>query len=471
MINEDVVSACFDRKREEFYKMADRIWDTPQVCFQETHAVEEHSQFLEEEGFKVTRNFCGMETAVCGEFGEDGPVIAILGEYDALPGMSQQANVTEKMALDVGADGHACGHNLLGTGSLMAATAVKDWLKASGLPGRVRYYGCPAEEGGAGKGFMVREGGFDDVDIAMCWHPNAFTGVNPPLGLACARVDYTFSGRSSHASASPHLGRSALDAVELMNVGANYLREHILSSSRLHYAILDAGGKAPNVVQSHAKVRYAIRTRELEDLHDLIDRVTSVAKGAAMMTGTEVEVFVGAGMANLVGVESLDRLMQSHLEKLGPPPFDAADIARAKDFQATMSKQDIDTAFARFALKTRPGLALTDSVLPLNSSSGDFVGSTDLGTVSWVTPTVYIRSATYAIGTPGHSWQLTAQGKLPAAHKGMEHAGRALANCAIDLLQHSDKLAEIKAEFAAQMDGRPFQNPLPADLKAGEFEF
>ena len=208
-----------------------------------------------------------------GEAGEDGPVIAILGEYDALPGLSQEAGVAEPRPLPGPGFGHGCGHNMLGAASLLAATAVKDYLATNGIKGRVRYYGCPAEEGGAAKGFMVRAGAFSDVDIAISWHPGAFAGVNEPLSLANTRIDFAFTGRASHAAAAPHLGRSALDAVELMNVGVNYMREHMPSDARVHYAMLDAGGIAPNVVQAFAKVRYLIRARNLPELTRLIERV------------------------------------------------------------------------------------------------------------------------------------------------------------------------------------------------------
>ena len=224
---------------------------------------------LQAQGFRVTENVAGIPTAVMGEAGEEGPIIAILGEYDALPGLSQEAGIAEKKPLPGNGLGHGCGHNLLGSAALLAATAVKDWLAENGLKGRVRYYGCPAEEGGAAKSFMVREGAFKDVDIAISWHPAAFSGANDAMSLANTRIDFSFVGRPSHAAASPHLGRSALDAIELMNVGVNYMREHMPSDARIHYAYLDTGGIAPNVVQGTAKIRYAIRARELPELWPL----------------------------------------------------------------------------------------------------------------------------------------------------------------------------------------------------------
>jgi len=238
-----------DAKQEPLIALSDRVWATPELCYSETRSAAEHAAELERQGFRITRNVAGIPTAMIGEAGEDGPVIAILGEYDALPGLSQEAGIAEPRPLENGGNGHGCGHNLLGAGAMLAAVAVKDWLAKNGLKGRVRYYGCPAEEGGAAKTFMVREGAFDDVDAAISWHPASFCEVMPAVSLANTRIDFTFHGRASHAAASPHLGRSALDAVELMNVGVNYMREHMPSDARIHYALLETGGIAPNVVQ------------------------------------------------------------------------------------------------------------------------------------------------------------------------------------------------------------------------------
>lgn len=464
MMNSDAIWGLVEAKRAVFFDLSDRVWDTPETNYAEYAAAEAHAAVLDAEGFRVARGMAGMPTAVMGEAGQGGPVIAILGEFDALPGLSQVAGLAEERPIVAGGNGHGCGHNLLGAGALMAATAVKDYLAAHGLAGRVRYYGCPAEEGGSSKGFMVRAGLFDDVDIAISWHPAPFAGVNNPVSLACNEIDFHFSGRAAHASATPHLGRSALDAVELMNVGVNYLREHMPSSARIHYAITDAGGHAPNVVQARASVRHLVRARSLPELHALSARVRAVAEGAAMMTGTAVTSQIVSGDANLVGNTPLETLMHRHLERLGPPAFDAADRATAEAFQKTFTAEDIASAFERFGLKLRRGVALCDTIFPPESGAGTLVGSTDVGTVSWVVPTVQMRGATYAIGTPGHSWQLVAQGKLPAAHRGMEHAAKVMAATALDLIADPALIAAAKADHAARLDGTPFVNPIPDDV-------
>jgi aminobenzoyl-glutamate utilization protein B len=454
-----------EAKRQAFFDLSDRIWDMPETNYEEFRSAAEHALLLEQQGFRVERNLAGLPTAVMGEAGEDGPVIAILGEFDALPGLSQQAGIASKRPIVAGGNGHGCGHNVLGSGSMLAAAAVKDFLAANGMKGRIRYYGCPAEEGGSSKGFMVRAGVFDDVDIAVSWHPAAFAGVNNPISLACNELNFHFTGRASHAASTPHLGRSALDAVELMNVGVNYMREHMPSTARIHYAITDAGGAAPNVVQAHATVRYLVRARTLPELLSLVARVKKVAEGAALMTETSVRSEVVSGDANLVGNTPLEELMFTHLERLGPPAFDAADEEIARQFQQTFTPEDISASYGRFGLTPRKDRGLCDLIFPLNAGDGTLVGSTDVGTVSWVVPTVQMRGATYAIGTPGHSWQLVAQGKLPAAHKGMEHAAKIMASTAIDLIRNPGLIEAAKADHRARLDGTPFVNPIPDDVK------
>jgi len=464
MKNSESIWDIVDAKREAFFDLSDRIWDMPETNYEEFRSASEHAALLEQQGFRVHRNIAGLPTAVMGEAGEGGPVIAILGEFDALPGLSQEAGIAEERPVVAGGNGHGCGHNLLGSGSMLAAAAVKDYLAANGLEGRVRYYGCPAEEGGSSKGFMVRAGVFDDVDIAISWHPAAFAGVNNPISLACNELNFHFSGRASHASATPHLGRSALDAVELMNVGVNYMREHMPSTARVHYAITDAGGAAPNVVQARATVRYLVRARTLPELLSLVARVKKVAEGAALMTETTVRSEIVSGDANLIGNVPLEELMFAHLERLGPPPFDRADHEAAAKFQETYSKEDITASYGRFGLTPKKGQSLCDTIFPLNAGDGTLVGSTDVGTVSWVVPTVQMRGATYAIGTPGHSWQLVAQGKLRAAHKGMEHAAKVMASTAIDLICNPALIEAAKADHEARLDGVPFVNPIPDDV-------
>lgn len=463
--NEDDVWQLTDQKSPAFFELSDRIWEEPELNYLETRAARRHAEVLTKEGFRVSSGVAGLPTAIMGEAGSGGPVIAILGEYDALPGLSQKAGVAKEMPLVSGGSGHGCGHNMLGSASLLAATAVKDYLAKHGIAGRVRYYGCPAEEGGSAKGFMVRAGIFDDVDIALCWHPASFTGVNRPFSLACVEIEFTFLGRAAHAAGAPHLGRSALDAIELMNIGVNYMREHMPQTARVHYAMIDGGGKAPNVVQAKATVRHLIRAQNLEEMWDLVAWVRQIADGAALMTQTKVVVKQLSGDANLVGNPPLERAMHDNLLRLGGPGFDAADHTFAREIQKTLSKQDIVSSYARFGLKPKDGEALSEEIYPLGAGTDTMVGSTDVGTVSWVVPTVQCRTACYAIGTPGHSWQLVAQGQAPAAHKGLALAAKAMAGVAVDVLTKPTLLREAKDHFRAFRAENPFKNPITDDVE------
>jgi aminobenzoyl-glutamate utilization protein B len=464
MSNAEPIWDLVDAKRESFVALADRVWAMPELCYTEHRSAEEHRRALEAEGFRVTTGLAGIPTAVMGEAGSGGPVIAILGEYDALPGLSQEAGVPSPSPVEAGGNGHGCGHNLLGAGALLAATAVKDYLAAKGIEGRVRYYGCPAEEGGAAKGFMVRDGAFDDVDIAISWHPGHFAAVNDAVSLANTRIDFSFTGKSAHAAGAPHLGRSALDAVELMNVGVNYMREHMPDGARVHYAILDSGGIAPNVVQAFAKVRYLIRAADLVELRPLVERVRKIADGAALMTETKVETRVISAVSNLLGNGPLERAMQDNFERLGPVPFDEADRALAKSFQDTCTEEDVRAAYRRHGLPLKPGQSLHDGIVPLEAKGRGGVGSTDVGDVSWVVPTVQAWGATCAIGTPFHSWQFTGQGKAPAAHKGMIHVAKVMAGTAVDALRDPALVAAAKEDLKRRSAGTPYASPLPKEI-------
>jgi aminobenzoyl-glutamate utilization protein B len=454
-----------DASKERFIELSDRVWAIPEVCYTEKRSVAEHVAELQHQGFRITENVADIPTAVIGEAGEGGPVIAFLGEYDALPGLSQESGVAEHREIETGGHGHGCGHNLLGSAALLAATAMKNWLAENKLPGRVRYYGCPAEEGGAAKAFMVRAGAFKDADIAISWHPNSFWEVTPPLSLANTRADFIFTGRTSHAAASPELGRSALDAVELMSVGVNYMREHMPSDARVHYALLDTGGIAPNVVQAHARVRYSIRARDLPGMLELVGRVKKIAEGAALMTETSVEMKIVSAVSNVVGNGPLERAMQAIMEDLGPPHFDEADKEFARQIRATLSQKDIAAVWRAIGLP-KTDAELADFTVPLDAPRNPAIGSTDVGDVSWVVPTVQAHAPTVAIGTPFHTWQVVAQGKMPAAHKAMVQVAKAMAATGAAVLTDPQLMAAAKADFQKRVaaDGG-YVSPVPPEVK------
>jgi aminobenzoyl-glutamate utilization protein B len=466
MQNTEAIWRLVEERRDQYEALSDRVWEMPEICYTEYRSVAEHRAMLDREGFRITENLAGIPTAVMGEAGEEGPVIAILGEYDALPGLSQVAGIAEQKELVPGGHGHGCGHNMLGSAALLAAAAVKDYLAAQRFKGRVRYYGCPAEEGGAAKTYMVREGLFEDVDIAISWHPSSINRVDDAISLANQRLDFTFRGRASHAAAAPHLGRSALDAVELMNVGVNYMREHMPPDARIHYAMLDAGGVAPNVVQAKAIVRYAVRARDLPGLQGLVARVIKAAQGAALMTETQVEYKVVSAVSNLLGNTPLEQAMQRQFDRLGPVQFDTSDRKYAAEIQRTLSPDDIACAYLRAGVPVRETMPLCDFVVPYGTKGVPMIGSTDLGDVSWAVPTVQARVATHAIGTPGHSWQITAQGKSGQAKKGMVHAAKLMAGLAVEALNDPGLIAAAKTDHRARTAVTPYVCPLPPEVKA-----
>ncbi|WP_342627108.1 amidohydrolase [Nguyenibacter vanlangensis] len=467
--NCETIWRLVDAGSQRFTALSDAVWEAPELNYKEYRSVALHKRRLEEEGFRVTVDVGGLPTAIMAESGEGGPVIAFLGEYDALPGLSQQAGATERMPLSGDGNGHGCGHNLLGAGAALAANAIREWLATTGTPGRVRYYGCPAEEGGAGKGFMVREGVFDDVDIAISWHPFWIAGVAPAASLASQRIDFTFVGRAAHAAAAPFLGRSALDAAELMNIGANYLREHMLPTSRIHYAYVDAGGTAPNVVQSRAVLAYSVRAMELDEMLKLAGRVRRIAEGAAMMTETTMSSRVISGMAELLPNRPLEQAMQRCLERLGPPRFSEADRAVAREMRKTFSEGELQTARRLLAPLVRGSeeLVVCDVVPPLlpeGQSPGGMMGSTDVGDVSWQVPTVQALGATCAIGTALHSWQMVAQGKSSLAHTGMIHVAKLMAATAIEVLTQPGLLDAARSALADKLRRASYVCPIPADV-------
>ena len=289
-LNKQPALDAIEKEQNTILHVADEIWDYAELSLQEFRSAKLYCEVLKQEGFRVEEGVCGIATAFAASFGSGRPHIGILAEYDALSGLSQQGGQLVHAERTPGGTGHGCGHNLLGTASLGAAIAIKRFLETQKCPGTVILFGCPGEEGGSGKAFMARDGVFDELDAALCWHPDENTGVRVQTSLANCQVLYKFNGKAAHAGAEPHLGRSALDAVELMDVGANYLREHMIDQARVHYAITDAGGFSPNVVQPHAEVLYLIRAPRSAQVKELYERVNDIARGAALMTGTTVEI-------------------------------------------------------------------------------------------------------------------------------------------------------------------------------------
>ncbi|MDC3087096.1 M20 family metallopeptidase [Paracoccaceae bacterium] len=458
--NKNVIWDFVSRNQKRFQELADKVWSTPETCYSEQHSMSAHVDELKYHGFSVTKGVANIPTAVVGEYGTDGPIIAFLGEYDALAGLSQKADVFHQDPIKKGENGHGCGHNLLGSASMQAAVALRDWLRDSNLSGVVRYYGCPAEEGGAAKTFMVRDKVFEDVDAAITWHPGCLPGIVKGSSLANCRVDFTFEGKASHAAVSPHLGRSALDAVELMNVGVNYMREHMPDKARIHYALINGGGISPNVVQAKAKVRYVVRDETTAKMMELLERVKGIAKGAALMTQTKVKSKILAGVSNLVYNKTLGNIMQSNLDQLGAPEFSREDHLYAKKYQDTLNRKDIESAYSHAGIDIVEGQVLAETVVAGDVKPVDMGGSTDVADVSWVVPTVSLWGANYAIGTPFHSWQMTAQGKSSIAIKGMTHAAMVMAATGSDLMSNKSILDDAWSEHNKTIEKEGYMLPI-----------
>lgn len=458
----DRIIEMIEQKQDQFIAISDQVWEFAETRFEEYESANLLIHALESEGFSVEREAGGIKTAFVGSYGSGEPVIAFLGEYDALSGLSQTACNPIQEAIVEGGNGHGCGHNLLGTGALAAAIALRHVMEEYNLPGTVRYYGCPGEEGGSGKTFMVRNGLFADVDTALTWHPGSSNGVMTTSSLANYQVYYRFKGKSSHAAASPHLGRSALDAVELMNVGVNYLREHIIQEARVHYAVTDTGGISPNVVQAHAEVLYLIRAPQTAQVEEIYQRICDIARGAALMTGTTVEIQFDKGCSNLVPNITLEKMMYEKLSDLGVPTFTEEEQKLAAYFYQTLSVDE-----QKSGRNVNEPHMLSQMVLPYDPSAAKqtMSASTDVGDVSWVVPTVQYSGGCYAKGTPFHSWQMVAQGKTSYALKGMLHAGKVLAVTGAELLTNQSLVQQAKDELNDQLKEQAYICPIPEGIE------
>ncbi len=419
-----------DARATAYGDIALQIWDWAEMGYKEEKSSALLQKTLEDAGFTITKGVAGIPTAFVAEFGSGSPVIGILGEYDALPGLSQKA-VPEKEPAG-GLAGHACGHHLFGTASTAAAIAVKDWLQSSGHTGTIRFYGCPAEEGGSGKVYMVRAGLFNDLDVALHWHPGAWNDAHGGSALANMSAKFRFHGISAHAAGAPERGRSALDGVEAMNIMVNMMREHIPQETRIHYVITD-GGKAPNVVPDFAEVYYYTRHNSRAVVREVFDRVVKAAEGAAMGTGTTMDYEMIGGTHELLPNMALQQVMYQNLQEVGGITYSPEETAFAEKISASLGQKSLDTREA------------TD-IQPFREEEQAY-GSTDVGDVSFTVPTAGLNVATWVPGTPAHSWQAVAAGGTSIGLKGMMVAAKTLAATAIDLMNDPETIARAKAEF------------------------
>ncbi len=426
----DDVIKKLDAKAESYGEIAQSIWNLAEMGYQEEKSSALLQKTLEDAGFSIKTGVAEIPTAFIAEYGSGHPIIAIMGEYDALPGLSQEA-VTEKKSAGKKA-GHACGHHLFGTASTAAAIATKDWMVANKTKGTVRFYGTPAEEGGSGKVYMVRAGLFDDVDVALHWHPSSQNAASAGAALANKSAKFRFYGVSAHAAGSPEKGRSALDGVEAMNAMVNMMREHVIQEARIHYVITD-GGKAPNVVPDFAEVYYYARHNKRDVVIDIFDRIVNAAKGAALGTGTTMDYEMIGGTHELLPNLTLQKLMHDNLSKVGGITYTAEEKVFADKIAISLGQKEANLNVAK-------------NVQPYKTEARAY-GSTDVGDVSFAVPTVGMGAATWVPGTPAHSWQAVAAGGTTIGNKGMMVAAKTLTMTAIELLQNKDLIAKAKAEF------------------------
>jgi aminobenzoyl-glutamate utilization protein B len=439
----EAAAASVEAQRADLASLADQVWGFAETALRETRSAALLAAHAEKHGFRVERGVAGMPTAFVASYGQGRPVVAVLGEYDALPGLSQKA-VPERAVLREGAPGHGCGHNLLGAASLGAAIAVKELIVAGKLPGTVRYYGTPAEEAVGGKVYMTRDGLFRDVDVVLAWHPDDRSQADTEGGQALVDLMVEFQGRTAHAAFDPWNGRSALDAAELFTHGVNMMREHVKPTVRMHYVIPD-GGDVPNVVPAHAKVWIWARDFERKGVQDVLERLRKVADGAALMAGVTGKVTVQAGDYEILVNEAGERLLDANLRWLGPIAYSSEEDAFARALQkaAGVEPTGMDT-----------------SVGPLEGQEKEG-GSTDVGDVSWNVPTLHVSVVTAPRGVPWHAWPVVAAGGMSIGHKGMILAAKTLAATMVDLLDDPASLAAVRAEFAAKTKGFVYEPFIP----------
>ena len=447
-------------------EVSDRIWEFAELGLQEFKSSSLLAEELKKAGFKIEKGVAGMPTAFVAIYGSGRPVIGVMGEYDALPGLSQKPLPT-KEPLAEGAPGHGCGHNIHGTSGMAGAIGAKMAMEANGIKGTLKFFGTPAEESASGKVFMVREGVFDDVEAVLSHHPSSMNTAGLSSSLANNSVKFHFYGVSSHAAGSPEQGRSAMDAVELMNVGVNFLREHMVQEARIHY-VVEAGGDQPNVVPAYARSWYLIRAPERDQVDLIYNQVLEIARGAAIMTGTTHKVEFIKGVYNELPNRVLSELVVSNMREIGAPKYTEEEQRFAKEIAKTITPE-----MKRGSLRKskRPGWEKLmdvdlDQSIPDAWNEGEVSpGSTDVSDVSWKAPTMEFGTATFVLGTPGHSWQNTAQSGMGIGHKSLVFAAKTISASVVDLLTKPELLKKVKEEFERKLAGRVYKSPLPPEVK------
>jgi len=454
-----------DETEPRLRELAQTIWETPELGLHEEESAAALIEALEAEGFEVESGVGGMPTAFVASYGDGDPKVGILGEYDALPGLSQKVS-TERDPVERGGPGHGCGHNLFGTAGVGAAIALKAAIDDGTVEGTVRFYGCPAEETLIGKTYMARAGVFDDLDAALTWHPGDLS--TPWMGSSNAMnsIMFTFEGVSAHAAGSPDSGRSALDGVELMNTGVEYMREHITDDARMHYAITE-GGQAPNVVPAEATVWYFVRAPDREEVERNTEWLRDIADAAAKMTQTEVSERFLTGCYDYRANEVVSEVVWENMREIGAIDYDEEDYEFAAELKATVPEDQIESNLSEVPEEVYERVrdeALYPEPVEAYDRDKQMHGSTEVGDVSWIAPTGQFSAATWPPGTPGHSWQIVAANG-DFAQKGVAYAAKVLAGAAYDLLTDRDRLDEARAEFEREIGSGSYETPLPPEAE------
>jgi aminobenzoyl-glutamate utilization protein B len=441
--------AWVDAAMPELAELNDEIWRAAEVAMEEYHSADALASYVERAGFKVERGVAGLPTAFVGIYGSGQPVIGFLAEYDALPGLSQEA-VTAKQPASEGSPGHGCGHNIFGVASVASAVAVKDVMARHNIPGTLKIFGCPAEETVEGKVFMARAGVFDGLSLSIQWHPSAENGVSLESSNALNQFEVDFFGQTAHAAGDPWHGRSALDGIELTDIGLNFLREHLQPTARLHYVILEGGG-APNVVPDHARAWYYVRDIDRESVEKDYERVLKVIDGAAKMTDTTYKIHFKSGVHETLANRAGGEVVYANLLLVGAPAFTEEEQAFARDIQKNVGVEEkgLSTKVEPFSLPEK--------------SWGS--GSTDVAEVSWLTPTTSLGVAFTPQGTPGHHWSAVACGGMSIGHKCLAVAAKVMAASCLDFLAQPETIQKMREEWTARKKGREYKSPLPADLQ------
>lgn len=447
-------------------EVSDKIWEFAELGLQEFKSSSLLTEQLRKAGFNVEMGVAGMPTAFVATYSSGRPVIGVMGEYDALPGLSQKPLPTQEPLVE-GAPGHGCGHNIHGASGMAGAIGAKVAMEANGIKGTLKFFGTPAEESASGKVFMVREGIFDGVDAVLSHHPGSMNTGGLSSSLANNSLKFHFYGVSSHAAGSPEQGRSAMDAVELMNVGVNFLREHVIQEARIHY-VVEAGGDQPNVVPAYARSWYLIRAPERDQVDLICNRILEIARGAAIMTGTTHKVGFIKAVYNELPNHALSELVVSNMREIGAPRYTEEEQKFAREIAKSITPESKRASLRK---SKRPGWEKLmdvdlDQTIPDAWNEGEVSpGSTDVSDVSWKAPTMEFTTATFVLGTPGHSWQNTAQSGMGIGHKSLIFAAKTISASVLDLLTKADLLKKVRDEFERKLAGRTYKSPLPPEVK------